>query len=69
MLKLVALLHLVRVLVPSSLTTYAVLEMKPDSSTVPTMGLVFITVYILKMLVPFAVETVSQYVKGFLFRG
>ena len=66
MLKLVALLHLVRVLVPSSLITWAALEMKLDSSTVPTMGLVFITVYILKMLVSFAVETVSQYVKGAL---
>ena len=66
MLKLVALLLLVRVLVPSSLITWPALEMKPDSLTVPTMGLVFITVYILKMLVSFAVETVSQYVKGVL---
>ena len=68
MLKLVALLLLVRVLVPSFLTTWAALEMKPDSSTVPTMGLVIITVYILRMLVSFAVETVSlckEYVQFF----
>ncbi len=60
MLKLVALLHLARALVPSSLTTWPALEMKPDSLTVPTMELVFITVHILKMLVLFAVEIVSQ---------
>ena len=59
MLKLVASLHLARALVPSSLTMWPALEMKPDSLTVLVMGSVFIIVYIQKMLVSLAVETVS----------
>ncbi len=59
MLKLVALPHLARVLVPSSLITWPALEMKPDSSTVLTMAWEFITAYILKMLESFAELTVS----------
>ena len=59
MLKLVALLHLVKALVPSSLTIWPALETRPDSLTVLIMGLVFTTAYILKMPELFAVETVS----------
>jgi hypothetical protein len=59
MLKLVALLHLARVLVPSSLTTWPALDLKPDSLTVPTMAWEFITAYILKMLESFAGLIVS----------
>ena len=59
MLKLVVLLHLVRALVPSSLTIWPALDLRPDSLIVPAMALEFITVYILKMLESFAELIVS----------
>ena len=57
--KLVVLLHLAKAQVPSFLTMWPVLEMRPDSLTVPTMVLVFTTVFILRTLVLFAAEIVS----------
>ena len=59
MLKLAVLLHLVRALVPSSLTIWPALDLRPDFLIVPAMALEFITVYILKMLESFAELIVS----------